>query len=257
MHNYTIIFLLFAGGSARIAEFGKEWPPLKECLEYSEETGDWAVLDKTIPGLYAKEGYPRPVWSIYASRRFRFMPNGEFTIRFEYVAKGTNRFGRRVSVEGPEQTVVRCGKWQLDHRVPTADEGKALFGEAVKEKVYFLTLVFENNKIATGHEKAVGSPINGTVVMGLDEREHLNGSTRLGHLRWTRILNEEDKLLYKWRTPEDHYEGTLYIFPFLRTMVGENRVGFNDDYPPPSSVWMVHADPIEEKTTTTLKWRSR
>lgn len=156
----------------RESQFGKgDCPPLKDCLTYSDETGDWVMCELTY-------------W-VFRSP-FRFLPTGEFFMKLVLDEEtGPNRFGR-IRVVSPRREYIRKGTWSLERRAPTPEDKE--FIAKVSEKktdfqygsfpatLHILTLDFQNNANPTEWESKNQTPINGKVTLLLDERENLKTS---------------------------------------------------------------------------------
>jgi hypothetical protein len=158
---FVLIVLAGAGAvpfQARASEtspskFGDEWPPLKDCLEFSEATGEWSSGAIT----------------------YRFNPDGTFLIG--YVSPYRNQFQR------PQQRKVTFhGTWKLSRRTFTATEKARLkIPPTNRFRGYFLELSFSENKVDPPFEEGAdfsvlfssreGGPLNHRAVFLLDEQQ--------------------------------------------------------------------------------------
>lgn len=174
--TFSAVLLLASSVNGQVSKFGQEWPSLRECLEYSDETGLWVQLGP-------EQSYKNPR-KIY----FRFNKDGTFSATWNELTKKTNKFGRDKSIM---QEFVRIGRWNLEHRRVTFDEYKTMsaeerpVGPPYAAKIHFLTLTFVGNKetVRTEYEKDSKS-INGTVTLALYEFQIKEGPRKSGVRRW-------------------------------------------------------------------------
>ena len=183
-----------------VSLFGNEWPPLEECLEFSEETGTWAWKGsaKTIEREDPAGG---TIQFYFGAQRIQFDPDGSFAMTFPYKVTRRNKYWRTKVVKA-EQEVVRKGTWKLTHRPLTRQEQKMIPGGAPASlKIYFLELAFLDNDNPTHYERAEKVAINGPVTFTLDERrEYLDTKGRIKpvpdgtnpqRLKWICVANPE------------------------------------------------------------------
>ena len=183
-----------------VSLFGKEWPSLEECIEFSDETGTWVwkgsakKIDREDPALGNIQFH-------FATQRIRFDPDGSFAVTFRYKVTRRNEYWRTKVVRAEEE-IVRKGTWTLTHRPLTRQEKKMIPGGVPASlKIYFLELAFLDNDNPTHYERGEDVAVNGTVTFVLDEtREYLDAKGRIkpvpdgtnpGRLKWICVANPE------------------------------------------------------------------
>ena len=151
--TFSICLFLDSEGNSQETRFGRDWPTVKECLEFTEETGLWFNHTETI-GDYT----------------LKFDANGEFAIAWIQKTATTNRFQRDKNVE---TQFVRKGKWHVEYRLPSGEEKFHLTGSADGPRLntHFLVLEFVGNEEAnrTEYEKSSTGKINGMFTLALYE----------------------------------------------------------------------------------------
>jgi len=183
-----------------VSLFEKEWPPLEECLKFSDETGTWVwkgsakKIDREDPALGDIKFH-------FGTQSIRFDPDGSFTMKFRYRVTRRNEYWRTKVVKADEE-IVRKGTWTLTHRALTRQERKTIPGGVPASlKIYFLELAFLDNDNPTHYERGEDVAVNGTVTFVLDEtREYLDPKGRIkpvpdgtnpGRLKWICVANPE------------------------------------------------------------------
>jgi len=183
-----------------VSLFGNEWPPLDECLEFSDETGTWAWKGsaKTIEREDPARG---SIQFRFGAQRIQFDADGSFAMTVPYKVTRRNKYWRTKVVKAEEE-VVRKGTWTLTHRPLTRQEKKMIPGDVPASlKIYFLELAFVDNDNPTHYERAEDVAINGLVTFTLDERrEYLDTKGRIKpvpdgtnpqRLKWICVANTE------------------------------------------------------------------
>lgn len=183
-----------------VSLFGKEWPPLEECLKFSDETGTWVwkesakAIDREDPALGNIKFH-------FGPQSIQFDADGGFTMKFRYKVTRQNEYWRTKVVKAEEE-IVRKGTWTLTHRALTRQEKKMIPGDVPASlKIYFLELAFADNDNPTHFERGEKVAVNGTVTFVLDEtREYLDPKGRVkpvpegtnpGRLKWICVANPE------------------------------------------------------------------
>lgn len=140
------------GSDTASSKFGTEWPPLKECLEFSDATGQWGS----------------------GAINYRFDPDGTFTITYSNPYR--NRFERV-----QRRNITFEGTWRLTRRMFSATEKARLkIPPSNRFRGYFLELTFTKNAVDPPFEEGTdfsvlfpareGGELNHRAVFLLDEQ---------------------------------------------------------------------------------------
>jgi len=147
------------------SQFGQKWPTVRECLEFSDETGFWVSRSRRTleltGGAKVKEVWPQVL--------YKFNKDSTFHITWTHAPHtAENRFGRKITTA---EKVVRRGTWATEYRVPTARE-RAMFDVPASSdiKMNFLTLVFAGNE-KSKFERDNNLDPNGTMLLVLYEHQ--------------------------------------------------------------------------------------
>mgnify|MGYP007059391593 FL=1 len=148
------VVILLIGVSAEgqeTSKFGTDWPGVKDCLKFTEETGDWRG----------------------GGVKYRFLPDGTFEA--SYSLEYANDFQRR------RQRMFRfTGTWDVDRRVLSKPEMLRLqLDPSVEGKFYVLAFHFKQvevtppfrsfEKFSDLFPKREGGPLDQTASLVLDE----------------------------------------------------------------------------------------
>lgn len=176
------------------SKFGEEWPSLKECLEFSEESGAWAFQ-----------------WGIYEMTA-ALNPDGTFVALTPLRMSRTTKVGR---VKTFNCDLQYRGKWELEYRLLSAEEKSQVgAGKGSNSKAYFLKMILDGTVQATATpddeeirqnlEKNVldlyRKNMKGTGLLVLDEqtpyggREKKSEATSLTSLNWLVLRDDTGRL---------------------------------------------------------------
>jgi hypothetical protein len=188
-----------------VSLFGSEWPPLEQCLEFSEETGAWSWKGsaKTIEREHPSG---ENVYFHFGRQRIQFDPDGTFALTFSCRVTRRNKYWRTKSVKA-EEKIARKGTWTLTHRPLTRQERKMIPGGVPDAlRIYFLELEFRDNDNPTLYERGENVAIDGPVTFVLDEtREYLDAKGRIkpvpdatnpARLKWICVANPEGIMFF-------------------------------------------------------------
>lgn len=172
-------------------QFGNEWPALKECLQYSDDSGEW----------------------LGGAVTYRFEPNGNF--QASYSTTYVNRLYRQ-----RQRKIEFTGKWKLALRdITLADQKKLNIVTKDNTKGHFLVITFhevtveppffETEERAEMFPSAQGGRLSKEAKLFLDE---INEYVIPG----TRYIGKTDPRFLHWLVIDD----SLGYFP-SDTAIGE------------------------------------
>ena len=150
------------------SRFGSDWPPLPECLIYSEDTGAWGWRRSVSSAQTEdKKGELR-----LQPLKAHFLKTGRFQFSWDESEMTVNEFWRTKQTVEPH-AVKLTGLWRLEYRPPTSQERIAMgFEKDVTFKAWFLEMLFVENKTPDGYARYPALEnvrVNGRLLMVLYE----------------------------------------------------------------------------------------